>query len=218
MTEAEMTSARAMMVDCQIRPFDVTDQAVIAAFLDVPREAFAPLALGAIAYADCAVRARGAPDRMLAAPMILARLLQGADIQPGESVLDVAGGSFFTAALAARLGGKVVALEAPGSTGDRAGLAAHGAGVEVVAGPIEAGWPKGAPYDCILVNGGLELRPDALLAQLKDGGRLLCCDMSSGTPRLMRFERNGAGFGASVICGGSIAPLAEFRRVQGFVF
>jgi len=219
MTGTDMTAARVMMVDCQIRPFDVTDAAVIAAFLDVPRADFAPADLGAIAYADRAVAARGAgAGRMLAAPMILARLLQAAAIQSGEAVLDVAGGSFLTAALAARLGGKVIALESAEGAGDRAGLMTHGADVVTVTGQIDAGWAAGAPYDCIIVNGGLERRPDALLEQLKDGGRLLCCDISGGAPRLMRFERNGTGISASVVCDGFIAPLAEFRRAPSFVF
>lgn len=207
---------RRTMVDCQIRPFDVTDAAVLAAFLDVAREDFVADGLAAIAYADRALPARGAPDRMLMAPMALARLLQGADIKAGDRVLDVAGGSFYTAALVSHLAAKVTALDSVDRPEGRAALGA--AKVDCVTGPLTAGWAVGAPYNVIIVNGGLAQRPDALLAQLAEGGRLVACDLMARAPRLVRFERSGAVFGCRAICEGSAPELSDFRKAPGFVF
>ena len=209
-------AARRTMVDCQIRPFDVTDGPVLAAFLDVAREDFVAPGLAEIAYADRALPARGAPGRLLIAPMILARMLQCAGIKPADKALDVAGGSFYTAALLTRLAGQVTALE----TAERPeGCAALGtAQVMCVTGPLPQGWAKGAPYDVIIVNGGLAQRPQTLLSQLAEGGRLVCCDLAGRAPRIMRFERSGDVFGARAVCEGSAAELADFRAAPRFVF
>ena len=85
-------------------------------------------------------------------------------------------------------------------------------------GPLTQGWAKGAPYDVIIVNGGLAQRPQTLLSQLAEGGRLVCCDLAGRAPRIMRFERSGDVFGARAVCEGSAAELADFRAAPGFVF
>src|SRR5215469_7005971 len=167
----DFAAARRTMVDSQVRTSDVTDPRLIAAMLDVPRERFLPPENAALAYLDfdAPATAPGRPVRRLLKPMVLARLIQAAEIAPGDHVLDVGCATGYSSAILGRLAHKVVALE------EDAGLAAlardnlralHLHHVEVESGPARA------PFDAIILNGAFESAPKALLRQLKSGGRL----------------------------------------------
>jgi protein-L-isoaspartate(D-aspartate) O-methyltransferase len=110
--------------------------------------------------------------------MVLAHLLQAADIAEDEHVLDVGCATGYTAAVLARLAGTVVALEEDRrlAAGARQALGEVAPQVKLVEGPLQAGWPNLAPYDVIVVEGAAEVIPPALFAQLKDGGRLVTID------------------------------------------
>ena len=108
----DFAAARRMMVDGQVRTSDVTDPRIIAAMLDLPRERFVPERNAALAYLDLDVAVTdGTPARRLLKPMVLAKLVQAADIGPQDRVLDVACGTGYSTALLARLARHVVALE-----------------------------------------------------------------------------------------------------------
>jgi protein-L-isoaspartate(D-aspartate) O-methyltransferase len=173
----DFAQARRTMVDCQIRTSDVTDLRVLAALLEVERERFVPAARKAIAYLDRDVAVNDAsPPRALLKPMVLGKLLQAAAIAETDRVLDVGCATGYSSAVLGKLAASVVALEEDAALAARAAetLAACGAGnVAVASAPLVAGWPDGAPYDVILLQGASEITPDALLGQLKDGGRLL---------------------------------------------
>ena len=109
-------------------------------------------------------------------PMVLAKLLQAAHVRAGEHLLDVGSATGYAAALLARLGASVVALEEDPdlAAAAKAALAAIGAAnTEVVVGPLAAGWPAGGPYDGILLNGAAEVVPEAFAGQLKPEGWLI---------------------------------------------
>ena len=166
--------ARRLMVDGQVRTADVTDAALLEAMLTIPRERFLPPALAPLAYLDNDIPI--AKGRALLKPMVLAKLLQVAQIGSGERVLDVGCGTGYSAALLARLAASVVALEEDAALAAQARQALQaggGAAVEVVVGPLTAGWPAGAPYDVILLNGAAEVLPEALGQQLTPNGRLV---------------------------------------------
>jgi protein-L-isoaspartate(D-aspartate) O-methyltransferase len=189
-TMADFATLRRTMVDGQIRTADVTDRPLIQAMLEVPRERFVPAAQGAIAYLDLDLPAGGA--RRLLKPMVLAKMLQALDLATDDRVLDAGCASGYAAALMARLAGSVVALE------EEAGLAAQAranlaglANVEVVAGRLAEGYPAGAPYDAILVEGAIELEPAALCHQLADGGRLVCIRGVGPAAKATLYRRDG---------------------------
>jgi protein-L-isoaspartate(D-aspartate) O-methyltransferase len=167
----DTAAARRMMVDGQVRTADVTNPELIAAMLAVPREAFVPQALAALAYADCDITL--GPGRVLLKPMVLAKLIQAAQVGAGDRVLDVGCGTGYSSAVLSRIAGPVVALEEDAVLARRAQDVLASA-VEVVTGPLTAGWPAATPYDLILLNGATEIVPDALGRQLKPSGRLAC--------------------------------------------
>jgi protein-L-isoaspartate(D-aspartate) O-methyltransferase len=139
----------------------------------VPREQFVPPAMASQAYRDGDVSL--GHGRALLRPIVLGKLLQGALIGPTERVLVVGCGTGYSAAVLAHMGMAVFALEEDADLARRAeaALAETGAGrVKVVIGPLTAGWPDGGPYDLILLDGAIEIAPDALGRQLSPTGRL----------------------------------------------
>jgi protein-L-isoaspartate(D-aspartate) O-methyltransferase len=171
----DTAAARRMMVDCQIRTADVTDSDLIAAMMTVPRESFVPPALADQAYSDGDIPL-GA-GRVLIKPMVLAKLIQAAQVSAAEHLLDVGAATGYSAAILSRLAGSVVALEEDASlarTASSALAAAGAANVTVATGPLSAGWPAAAPYDLIFLSGATEIMPDVLGKQLKPDGRLVC--------------------------------------------
>jgi protein-L-isoaspartate(D-aspartate) O-methyltransferase len=170
--------ARRMMVDGQVRTRDVFDTNLLAAMAEVPRERFVPPEQAALAYLDRNVPLTTQGSRCLLQPMVLAHLLQAADIAEHDHVLDVGCATGYTAAVVARFAGSVVALEEDRTlaASARRVLGEFAPQVTVVEGPLQAGWPELGPYDVIVVEGAAEVIPPALFGQLKDGGRLVTID------------------------------------------
>jgi protein-L-isoaspartate(D-aspartate) O-methyltransferase len=219
---ADMTALRTKMVDGQIRPSDVTDHRIIEAMLDIPREAFVPAELAGLAYLDrdLPVSADGR-SRCLIQPMVLARMIQAAAIGANDVVLEVGCASGYGAAVMAQLASSVVALEEDEALADRAAAALSGLGVDnvaVVRGRLAEGYAHEAPYDVILVNGSIEVLPEALTAQLKEGGRLVVVVGSGQAARGMLFTRSGAGVSGRVIMNASVPMLPGFQRDPVFEF
>ncbi|MBK9589183.1 MAG: protein-L-isoaspartate O-methyltransferase [Sphingomonadales bacterium] len=204
MSELDFSAMRAAMVSNQLRTNKVSDPRIVAAMKAVARERFVPAERAALAYIDVPIPL--ANGRALNSPLVTARLIAEAGIEPGEKVLLVGAATGYAAALLAELGAKVTALEVDVS------LSAIGksAGISSVTGPLEAGWRKNAPYDVILIDGAVEGIPTAIAAQLADGGRLLTGLVDKGVTRLALGRKSGTGVGLV-----SFADL-EAVRLPGF--
>ena len=170
--------ARQKMVDGQVRPSDVTDIRIIEAMLAVPREAFVPSGRQALAYLDLDLDVcdGDTAGRCLLKPVVIAKMLQAAEIRNSDKVLVVGCATGYTAALAARLARQVTATENDAALAARAGnlLAELGIGnVTVRTAAAAEGDPSSGPFDVILLEGGTEIVPHRLYDQLTDGGRLV---------------------------------------------
>jgi protein-L-isoaspartate(D-aspartate) O-methyltransferase len=218
----DFAAARRMMVDGQVRTSDVTDQRIIAAMLDLPRERFVPEPNAFLAYLDLDVAvSAGTPARRLLKPMVLAKLIQAAEIGPHDRVLDVACGTGYSTALLARLARSVVGLEEDSTLARHAreNLATVAAtNAEVVTGALPEGWPAGAPYDVILINGAAEVVPERLLRQLADGGRLVGITGRAPASKAVRYLAAGGQASALPIFDAAAAPLPGFAAPPAFVF
>jgi protein-L-isoaspartate(D-aspartate) O-methyltransferase len=217
----DYAQARRLMVDCQLRTFDVNSIAVLDAFEDVARERFVPPGREDFAYIDqtLSLDGGGGDRRAMPAPMLLARMIQALDLHAGDKVLDVGTGYGYATAILRQLGAEVVATEssavlAAGARERLAGLS----NIAVVEAPLEAGAPAQAPYDGILVNGRVEMRPQTLLEQLKEGGRLVCVLGPARAAKATLFVRTGDAFGARPLFDASLPALGAFATEGGFAF
>lgn len=215
---------RRMMVDCQLRPSDITDGRILDVMGAVPRERFVAPSDAVLAYADQSPAAstgeRGPATRYLLTPMVLGRLLQAARITPGCRVLDVAAGTGYGTAVMTRLGGAAVALESDEDLVRRAEslLAETAPGAEVARGALSSGWTKNAPYDVIVVEGSFELEPAGLFGQLADGGRLVGIKGNGRAGRAMLYRKTGSTVSGRPMFDAAAPALAEFRAEPAFVF
>jgi protein-L-isoaspartate(D-aspartate) O-methyltransferase len=215
----DMALARRTMVDRQVRTADVTDLALIAAMLEVPRERFLPAANAGLAYLDRDVAV--AAGRALLKPMVLAKLIQAAGVGAGDHVLDLGCASGYGAAVLARLAGSIVALDQePALTSMAAqNLAAlRVANVVVETGALTAGWQEAAPYDVILLEGGSEIVPETLARQLKPGGRLACIFGRAAPGKAMIYRLVEGGLSGRPVFDAFAPVLPGFVAPPAFVF
>ncbi len=215
----DAAAARRLMVDGQIRTANVTDLELQEAMLTLPREQFVPRSLAPLAYLDKDVPLGN--GRALLKPMVLAKLIQAAELRRSDRVLDIGCATGYSAALLARLAGSVIALEEDADLARQAkqALAAIGAAnVEVVAGPLTAGWPAGAPYDVILLDGAAEIVPEALGRQLKPDGRLVgICGRSPAAKGMIYHVIEGQVVGRPIF-DAAARVLPGFVAPPAFVF
>ncbi len=215
----DFAAARRMMVDGQVRTADVTDLRLLAAMDQVERERFVPDSQAALAYLDRDVPAIDNGRRALLKPMVLAKLIQVAEIAPSDRVLDVGCATGYSSAVLAQLAGSVVALEedrALAASAERA-LAAW-SNVSVAVGPLVTGWPLAEPYDVIVMQGATEVVPHALLSQLKDGGRLVCVFGPGPQRKAMLYVRADGETSGRPVFDAAAPLLPGFAGKQAFVF
>lgn len=211
---------RVKMVDGQVRTTDVTDTAILAAMLTVPRELFVPDQRRALAYIDEDIEIQSAGDdreaRFLMEPSPFAKLLQLAEIRNSDKVLDIACGTGYSSAVLAQIAGSVVALESDAALASKA--RALVAGVEVVEGDLTKGYAAGSPYDVIFINGAVDEIPAALFDQLADGGRLVAVVGVGNAARATLYVKEDGLVSGRAVFNASIKPLRAFDRAPAFVF
>ena len=214
----DFAARRTIMVDTQIRPSDVTKFPIIEAFLNVPRERFVPAGREEAAYVGGNLDLGG--GRVMLEPRTLAKMLDAADLGPEDLVLILGAGLGYTAAVVGHIVQAVVAVESDEMLAQDAETALTEQeifNVALLRGPLAEGAADHGPYDTILIEGAVETVTDAVLSQLKDGGRIIAifADGALGVVRIgyklvdnvtWRFAFNAG------------APLLEeFTQSEGFV-
>ena len=218
---SDFAEARNRMVDSQIRPNKVTDPRIVAAMRQLPRERFLPAALAALAYVDEDVTLGS--GRVLMEPMVIARLAQLTAVAAGERALVVAAGTGYGSALLAACNARVTALEEDPAllAIARNALGELAPGISLVSGPLAAGWPPGAPYDVILIEGAVRSIPPAIGEQLhRETGRLvavLCRENGSGCQAVLA-EATPAGVRTQPMFDCATPPLPSLLPPAAFEF
>jgi len=215
-------TTRFNMVDSQVRTADVTDLRLIEAMRATPREAFLPESQKALAYLDRDIALDGEDDVYLIKPVVLARLLQAAEIDPADKVLVTGGAAGYAAAITGHLAAQVVAVCATDKAAAASQMALSSAcglsNVTVTAGEAGKGDAASGPYDVIVLDGATEIIPQALYEQLKPGGRLVGVFAHSVPSRATVVTRSADDFGARTLFDATAPILPGLKRLPAFTF
>ena len=213
--------ARQNMVDNQIRANKVTDPALIEAFLNIPREDFVPTGKETVAYVDEDLSLGG--GRFLIEPMVLSRLLQEADIDASDIVLDVGCCTGYSTAVISRIAASVIGIDENQNHIDTANenlakLEIDNAGV--ILRDLVDGYSEQKPYSLIVINGSVEQIPDKLFDQLIDGGRLVAV-MKERNDKLGKakiYNKLKNSISGRFLFDAGTPQISSFAKVQGFQF
>ena len=191
----DFNKARYNMVEQQIRPWDVLAYNILDALSDIPREVFVTESQKSYAYSDKTLPLPNGGSML--EPKIVARLIQGLDIKPGEKVLEVGTGSGYAAALMAQMGAHIVTIDIDPEQQMRAKLALDALEFDKITYQVGDGLAAeagGAPFDLIYIGGGVSAAPELLKEQLKDGRRMVVIVGGAPVQRAQLIVRNGNTF------------------------
>ena len=212
--EAALARARQEMVERDLKGRDITDARVLWAMGKVPRHRFIHPALAPEAYADRALPIN--EGQTISQPYIVALMTQLVELKGPERVLEVGTGSGYQAAILAELVKQVYTIEILPGLAASAALRLKALGytnVEVRAGDGYQGWPDRAPFDAIIVTAGASHIPQPLVAQLKEGGRLVIpVDVPGGHQELLLGRKEGGRLITKSIAPVRFVPLIEPKR------
>jgi protein-L-isoaspartate(D-aspartate) O-methyltransferase len=224
----DLERARFNMIEQQIRPWDVLDLQILELLSVVKREEFVPLAHKALAFVDMQIPLLGDADEALQRgqcmlePKVEARILQDVAPQKHEKVLEVGAGSGYMAALLAHRAQRVISLEIEPQLAQvaRANLQKAGiTNVEVREADGSRGLPAEGPFDVIVLSGSVAEVPQALLGQLKVGGRLAAIVGNEPVMRATFITRTGEASWSTSQPWDTVAPrLAHFPEPSKFHF
>jgi protein-L-isoaspartate(D-aspartate) O-methyltransferase len=208
------------MIEQQIRPWDVLDPEVLELLHVVKRENFVPAAHKALAFVDAEIPLPGGQSMLN--PKVEARLLQDVNLKKHENVLEIGTGSGYMAALLAHKGRHVTTVEVSPELKALAekNLADNGVtNVTVELGNGAQGWTNGAPFDVIVVSASLPVLPEALLQQLKVGGRLAVIIGQSPAMKAQLITRTGeAGYDTRTLFETDVKALSSATTPSTFTF
>lgn len=217
--DMDLGVARRSMINSQLKPNEVNDPAILDAFDAVPRELFVPKVKRGIAYVDEDIEV--ASGRFLLEPVVFGRLLVAAKIKPTDLVLDIGALTGYSTAILAHLASAVVGIEEDAALVEKAESRLGELEVintAIVEGPLNAGKADQGPYDVIFIEGAVDDVPQALLDQLKDGGRLLTVRRDGMQGRAHMITRNGDVFAARDLFDANSMGLPGFAKARAFTF
>jgi protein-L-isoaspartate(D-aspartate) O-methyltransferase len=196
------------MVERQLRRRGISDERVLAAMAEIPRERFVSQRLGRRAYADSALPIGS--QQTISQPWIVAAICQGLKLEGDETVLEIGTGSGYSAAVLARLAARVISIERVPelAAGARRILDELGVPtVEVRVGDGSRGAPEDAPFEAIAVHATAPAPPPSLLGQLADAGRLVIPVADDGVDMLTAFTRVGTDVERHILAPCRFVPL-----------
>ena len=215
--DGALAAMRHQMVVSQLRPNAVTDQRVVAAMATLPRERFLPADVRGQAYRDTAIPL--GEGRFANLPMATARLLNAADLRANDRVLLIGAAGGYTAAVLSDIVASVTAVESlPALCRLAREALADRSTVTLVEAPLTDGAPDGAPYDVLIVDGAIAHVPEAIVAQIRAGGRVAMGVAERGVTRLAAGRRSADGFGDMPFADCDCVVLPGFDLPTGFRF
>ena len=213
--------ARQNMVDNQIRANKVTDPALIEAFSSIPREDFVPPDKEAVAYVDEDLPI--GEGRFLIEPMVMSRLLQEANINEADIVLDVGCCTGYSTAIISRLAASVIGIDERQSHIDTANknlakLEIDNAGV--ILRDLVDGYSEQMPYSLIIINGAVQYIPENLFDQLIDGGRLVAIVKERGEKlgKAKIYSKLTNSISSRFLFDAGTPSIRSFSKAHGFQF
>lgn len=213
--------ARRNMIEGQLRPNKITDDALIDALAAIPREEFVPRAMQRIAYIDGDIALGG--GRYLPEPMILAGLIQAAQVKKTDIVLDIGCGTGYASAVLGHLAGTVVAIDRDPVMVQAADKLLHDLDIcnaaAVTQANLRAGYAQQGPYDVILINGAVNDVPLEIKKQLAEGGRLVAVLSRNGRMgNAIMITRKKEGLLTETLFDAAAPLLAGFETPDAFKF
>ncbi|MBB5515414.1 protein-L-isoaspartate(D-aspartate) O-methyltransferase [Rubricella aquisinus] len=216
---SDFAAARTAMVDCQVRPSDVTRYPIISAMLSVPREEFVPSDMRSVAYAgeDISLSA----DRSILAPRTFAKMLDALALSGNELVLDIGAGYGYSTAVIAHMAQAVIGLEEVESLATAATTALSAAGADnavIETGPLAEGAAAHGPYDAMVVQGAVEELPQAIVDQLRPDGRIVMLKAEGALCYAVLGVKGARGVSWRRIFDATAPVLPGFSKAPTFVF
>lgn len=218
----DFARARAVMVDNQVRTSNVNERRLLAVLGQVPRERFVPESRRALAYIDEAIPLLGdAGARYLAPPAPFAKLVQLADIQENERVLEIGAGTGYTTAVLAGLAREVVGVEPNAELATAARDNLQGLGIEnarIVENAFDAPLKGEGHFDVVFFSGSVRDVPDSAFTSLRDGGRLVVLVLGGLTGTAHVFVKVGKDIASRAEFNTNIPALPMAKAPEQFVF
>ncbi len=214
---SDFDAMRQAMVSSQLRPNAVNDPRVVTAMARVPREAYLPASVRALAYRDTIIPV-GA-GRAVNTPMATGRLLTEAFLRRSDRVLLIGAMAGYAAAILSELVADVVAVETDAALCDQARTALSGlSNMTVIEGPLADGHANAAPYDVLIIDGAVPDVPPRLVDQLAVGGRAVAGLAQRGLTRLAAGRKTEGGFALIPFADVECVTLPGFDRPASFTF
>ena len=221
MNDMHFAKLRKAMVDSQIRPNKVIDERVIRAFSNVPRELFVSRQMQELAYIDEDIQLSG--GRVIIEAMVMARMIQAMKLTPSDNVMCIGAGTGYGAAILSSLAASVIAIETRTQMVEKAQQIVAGldiGNVAVVKSRLQDGYPSEAPYQSIIIEGGVEYVPQVLFDQLSDGGHMVSVLRPQGLDvgeATIWHKRNGH-VTPKALFTAQVPVLDEFKLKPKFMF
>lgn len=221
MQSLSFDNARKAMVESQIRANKVIDDAVIDAFSSIPREHFVPKTMRDIAYIDEDLSLSG--GRYVIEPMVMARLIQAADLKPSSSVLVVGTGSGYGAAILSKIVSSVIAIDSRAAMVQKAEQNLENleiGNVAVIQAKLQDGYLEESPYDAIFIEGAIECVPENLVTQLGPKGVIAAVWRPAGSHigSASLWSQNAGDVTRRDLFNAQVPVLDEFKAKPSFVF